>query len=58
MENRGWIKAERGIIQNNRRAKYYDLTASGRRQRARESESWLRLAPAMTKVFGASEQPA
>src|ERR1043165_2568569 len=34
MENRGWVKAEWGITENNRRAKYYRLTAAGRRQRA------------------------
>ena len=58
MENRGWIKAEWGISENNRRAKYYHLTATGRRQLARESATWLRFAAAMTKVFGSTRQPA
>ncbi|HVT40678.1 MAG TPA: PadR family transcriptional regulator [Gemmatimonadaceae bacterium] len=58
MENRGWIKAEWGVSENNRRAKYYRLTAAGRRQLAQESATWVRLATAMTKVFTATDQPA
>jgi PadR family transcriptional regulator, regulatory protein PadR len=58
MENRGWITAEWGISETNRRAKYYRLTATGRRQLARESESCLRLASAMTKVFAATKPAA
>lgn len=58
MENRGWIKGEWGISENNRRAKYYRLTPKGRAQLVRESETWLRFAAAMTKVFSATHQPA
>ena len=57
MENRGWVKAEWGVTENNRRAKYYRLTAAGRRQLAAESESWLRFATAMGKVLRATTQP-
>lgn len=57
MEGRGWIKAEWRVTENNRRAKYYHLTAKGRRQLARESENWLRFAAAMSKVFSAARQP-
>jgi transcriptional regulator len=58
MEERGWIAAEWGFSENNRRAKYYRLTAAGRRQLTREAATWLRFAAAMAKVFGATRQPA
>jgi len=58
MENRGWIKAEWRITENNRRAKYYQLTATGRRQLVHESENWLRFAGAVAKVFAATREPA
>ena len=58
MENRGWIRAEWRLTENNRRAKYYQLTAAGRRQLAREADQWHRFADAMAKVFAATEQPA
>ncbi len=58
LENRGWIRAEWRLTENNRRAKYYQLTAAGRRQLAREADQWTRFAAAMAKVFAATEQPA
>jgi transcriptional regulator len=58
METRGWIKGEWGITENNRRAKFYKLTAKGRAQLGHESETWLRFAAAVTKVFSATRQPA
>ena len=58
MENRGWIKAEWRLTENNRRAKYYRLTAVGRRQLAHEARNWTRFAEAVAKVFAATEQPA
>lgn len=57
MENRGWIKSEWQLTENNRRAKYYKLTAAGRRQFARESGTWLTFATAVAKVLRATEQP-
>jgi len=57
MDNRGWIKSEWRLTENNRRAKYYRLTAAGRRQFAEESGEWLRFAGAMSKVLRATEQP-
>lgn len=57
MENRGWIKSEWRITENNRRAKYYKLTAAGRRQFAEESGEWLRFTTAMARVLRATEQP-
>src|SRR5579872_5225006 len=43
---RGWISAEEGAAENNRRAKYYRLTAKGRKQQLRETSKWERLAGA------------
>src|SRR6202022_4539076 len=43
LERRGWIKARWGISENNRRAKYYELTKSGRRQLEVEKEAWVKL---------------
>src|SRR5882757_6326175 len=43
LERRGWIKARWGASDNNRRAKFYDLTRSGRRQLEAETHAWRRL---------------
>ena len=50
LENQGWIKAEWRASDNNRRAKFYSLTAPGRKALARESSEWERLAAAITAV--------
>ena len=54
LQKRGWLKAEWGVTERNRRAKYYALTAGGRRQLAAEASTWERYAEAMFKVLGAS----
>ena len=51
IEQAGWITSEWGVSDNNRRAKYYRLTAVGRKQLAREEESWDRLTRAVAKVL-------
>jgi transcriptional regulator len=55
LEQQGWIEAEWKPTENNRRAKFYSLTRSGRRQLARESESWSRLAGAISSVVALPE---
>lgn len=55
LEQQGWIKAEWRATENNRRAKYYSLTAAGRKQLARESADWARLSGAITQVLGLGE---
>ena len=50
LEQQGWIAAEWGESDNNRRAKYYSLTRAGRGQLERESESWKRLSGAISKI--------
>jgi transcriptional regulator len=51
IEQEGWISAEWGVSDNNRRAKFYRLTAAGRKQLAREEENWDRLTRAVAKVL-------
>ena len=51
LEARGWIEAEWGVSENNRRAKYYSLTAAGRRQLRDEVATWQRYAAAMSRVI-------
>lgn len=58
MEHRGWIKANWAITENSRRAKYYQLTAAGRRRLTEESREWTRFADVMQAILAATEQPA
>jgi transcriptional regulator len=51
LEQRGWITAEWGTSKNNRRARYYVLTAAGRKQLAAETGKWERLAAAIGRVL-------
>jgi PadR family transcriptional regulator, regulatory protein PadR len=52
LERRGWIKARWGISENNRRAKYYELSKSGRRQLEVEKDVWKKLTAAVAQVLG------
>jgi PadR family transcriptional regulator PadR len=52
LERRGWIKAHWGTSENNRRAKYYELSKGGRRQLELETASWKKLTAAMGQVLG------
>jgi len=51
MEQDGWISAEWGMSENNRRARYYRLTAAGRKQLAEEEKNWSRLTQAVATVL-------
>ena len=51
LEARGWIEAEWGLSDNNRRAKYYALTAAGRRRLREEVTTWRRYAEAVSKAI-------
>jgi PadR family transcriptional regulator PadR len=51
LEDQGWIKSEWGVSDNNRKAKYYSLTAAGRRQLEAETANWERLATAINLVL-------
>jgi PadR family transcriptional regulator PadR len=53
---RGWISAEEGTSENNRRAKFYRLTPKGRRQLAVETSKWDKLAGAISRILRPAEQ--
>jgi transcriptional regulator len=48
---RGWITFDEGISENNRKAKYYRLTAKGRKQLTLETTKWEKLARAITRIL-------
>lgn len=54
LEDRGWIRAEWGLSENNRRAKFYRLTAAGRRELAKKMKNWTRFAQAVDRVIEAA----
>lgn len=56
LEHQGLLDSEWGTSDNNRRAKFYQLTASGRRRLREETESWNRLATAIAAALGAKPQ--
>jgi len=53
LERRGWIKAKWGASENNRRAKYYELTKAGQKQLATEQDTWEKLTAAVAQVLRA-----
>jgi transcriptional regulator len=55
LEQRGWISSKWGVSDNHRKAKYYSLTRSGRKQLLAETESWERMAALMTRLLGRTE---
>lgn len=54
LEQKGWIAGRWGTSENNRRARFYQLTALGRRQLAQEQASWQRLADAIARSLSAT----
>jgi PadR family transcriptional regulator, regulatory protein PadR len=52
LERRGWIKAKWAISENNRRAKYYELTSQGRKQLEAETAAWRKLTDAVDHILG------
>lgn len=55
LEDRGWISAKWGTSTNNRKARFYSLTAAGRRQLAKETTKWNRLTAAIARILAAEE---
>jgi transcriptional regulator len=51
LEERGWISARWGTSSKNRRARFYELTAAGRKQLVRETTKWKRLAKAIARII-------
>jgi PadR family transcriptional regulator PadR len=52
LEEQDWIKAEWGVSENNRKAKFYSLTPAGRRQLLTEEQNWANLSMAINRVLG------
>jgi len=55
LEQRGWISSKWGVSDNNRKAKYYTLTKSGRKQLVAETESWERMASVIGRLIAGAE---
>jgi transcriptional regulator len=55
LEERRWISAKWGVSSNNRKARFYSLTAAGRKQLVKETTRWKRLAAAIGRVLGPEE---
>src|SRR6185295_11275934 len=55
LEQRGWIKSKWGVSDNNRKAKFYELTAKGRVQVNAETAAWARTVALMSKFLRAAE---
>ncbi|HKD90443.1 MAG TPA: helix-turn-helix transcriptional regulator, partial [Terriglobales bacterium] len=51
LERRGWIKARWGTSQNNRRAKFYEITKAGRRELEIEQHAWQKLTAAVSQIL-------
>jgi transcriptional regulator len=51
MEQEGWVRAEWGTTEKNRQARFYSLTAAGRRQLEREEQTWVRLTDGVRRVL-------
>src|SRR5215467_1857837 len=56
LEERGWVSAKWGTSTNNRKARFYSLTAAGRRQLVKETTKWKRLAAAIGRVLGSKAE--
>lgn len=52
LESGGWIRGDWGVSDNNRRARFYELTAAGRKQLLKEASEWRRLSEAVALVLG------
>jgi len=57
MTRKGWIRGEWGVSENNRRAKYYELTNEGRHQLAEQLLGWQRLSDAVSHAVTSTEPP-
>ena len=55
LESRGWIRAEWGTSDNNRKARFYELTKAGRKQLVAETEQWRKLTAAIGRILGPEE---
>jgi PadR family transcriptional regulator PadR len=58
LEEKRWVDAKWGVSENNRRARFYSLTAKGRRHLTDKTAEWRRIAGAMARILGAEESEA
>lgn len=58
LERKGWVDAEWGVSENNRRAKFYRLTAEGERQFRAQASGWERFASAVSRAIATTQAPA
>ena len=56
LEQRGWISSKYGLSENNRKAKFYSITKSGKKQLASQTEDWQRFAGVVARVLELSER--
>jgi PadR family transcriptional regulator, regulatory protein PadR len=56
LEHQGWITSEWGESENNRKAKYYRLTAAGKRRLHNEADEWNRMAEVISGILGATQE--
>jgi PadR family transcriptional regulator PadR len=52
LEDRGWVRSSWGVSENNRKAKFYELTAAGRKQLVTERERWQQVVAAIGRILG------
>src|SRR5580700_2042863 len=55
LEDKGWVKAAWGVSENNRKARFYTLTAKGRKQLAQKTSQWRRVAKAISRILAPGE---
>ena len=55
LESRGWIRTEWGTSDNNRKARFYELTKAGRKQLTAETNQWRRMSAAISRILGPEE---
>lgn len=56
LQQRGWIKSEWGISENNRKARFYNLTNAGRKQLAIEAKNWERISGVMARLLNGAQE--
>jgi len=55
LELNGWVKSEWGLSDNNRKAKFFEITKSGRRQLAKETDNWQRISTIISRLLKKAE---
>ena len=58
LEGRGFVAAKWGVSANNRKARFYSLTGTGRRELTREENEWRRIASAIMRILGVTTRTA